>query len=114
MQMLRDVADPSLQHTYAWFVMTDCNTPQEQLCRNLTLEEATKLYQNSTQAEKRLGVTKDSIATVDIVRTAEGEQVFFEDYQKLESFKNDPTILEAVEQLHQELEDMSQDQGMTM
>ena len=37
-----------------------------------------------------------------------------QDYQKLESFKNDPTIFEAVEQLHQELEDMSQDQGMTM
>ena len=105
MQMLRDVADPSLSHTYSWFVMTDCNTPQEQLCRNLTLEEATKLYQNSTQAEKRLGVTKDSIATVDIVRTAEGEQVFFEDYQKLESFNQDPVIAEAVEQLHLHLDE---------
>lgn len=105
MQMLHDVADPSLPHSYAWFVMTDCNTSQEQLCRNLTLEEATKLYQNSTQAEKRLGVTKDSIATVDIVRTAEGEQVFFEDYQKLESFNQDPVIAEAVEQLHLHLDE---------
>ncbi len=105
MQMLREVADPSLPHTYSWFVMTDCNTPQEQLCRNLTLEEATELYQNSTQPEKRLGVTKDSVATVDIVRTAEGEQVFFEDYQKLESFKQDPVIAEAVEQLHLHLDE---------
>lgn len=105
MQMLRDVADPSLPHTYTWFVMTDCNTPQEQLCRNLTLEEAMELYQNSAQMEKRLGVTKDSIATVDIVRTAEGEQVFFEDYQKLESFKQDPVIAEAVEQLHLHLDE---------
>ena len=114
LQALRDVADPSLPHSYAWFVMTDCNTPQEQLHRNLTLDEAVELYQNSDHPEKRLGVTKDDFATVDFVRMVDGEQTFFEDYQKLESFKNDPTIFEAVEQLHQELEDMSQDQGMTM
>ena len=114
LQALQDVADPSLPHSYAWFVMTDCNTPQEQLHRNLTLDEAVELYQNSDHPEKRLGVTKDDFATVDFVRMADGEQTFFGDYQKLESFKNDPTIFEAVEQLHQELEDMSQDQGMTM
>ena len=90
------------------------NTPQEQLHRNLTLDEAVELYQNSDHPEKRLGVTKDDFATVDFVRMVDGEQTFFGDYQKLESFKNDPTIFEAVEQLHQELEDMSQDQGMTM
>ena len=105
MPMLRCVADTSSAHAYRWVVITDCNTPQEQRCRNLTLEEATKLYQNSTQAEKRRGVTKDSIATVDIVRTAEGEQVFFEDYQKLESFNQDPVIAEAVEQLHLHLDE---------
>ena len=114
LQALRDVADPSLPHSYAWFVMTDCNTPQEQLHRNLDLDEAVELYQNSDHTEKRLGVTKDDFATVDFVRMVDGEQTFFGDYQKLESFKNDPTIFEAVEQLHQELEDMSQDQGMTM
>ena len=114
LQALRDVADPSLPHSYAWFVMTDCNTPQEQLHRNLTLDEAVELYQNSDHPEKRLGVTKDDFATVDFVRMVDGEQTFFGDYQKLESFKNDPTIFEAVEQLHQELGDMSQDQGMTM
>ena len=106
LQALRDVADPSLPHSYAWFVMTDCNTPQEQLHRNLTLDEAVELYQNSDHPEKRLGVTKDDFATVDFVRMVDGEQTFFGDYQKLESFKNDPTIFEAVEQLHQELEDM--------
>ena len=72
------------------------------------------LYQGSDHPEKRLGVTKDDFATVDIVRMVDGEQTFFADYQKLESFKNDPTIFEAVEQLHQELEDMSQEQDMTM
>ena len=83
LQALRDVADPSLPHSYAWFVMTDCNTPQEQLHRNLTLDEAVELYQNSDHPEKRLGVTKDDFATVDFVRMVEGEQIFFEDYQKL-------------------------------
>lgn len=67
LQALRDVADPSLPHSYAWFVMTDCNTPQEQLHRNLTLDEAVELYQNSDHPEKRLGVTKDDFATVDFV-----------------------------------------------
>ena len=114
MQALRDVADPSLPHTYAWFVMTDCNTPQEQLHRNLTLEEAAELYQDSNCSEKRLGVTKDDFATVDFVRMVDGEQTFFEDYQKLESFKNDPLIAEAVERLQQELEQGSQNQNMSM
>ena len=114
MQALRDVADPSLPHTYAWFVMTDCNTPQEQLHRNLTLEAAVELYQNSDHPEKRLGVTKDDFATVDFVRMVDGEQTFFEDYQKLESFKNDPLIAEAVERLQQELEQGSQHQNMSM
>ena len=114
MQALRDVADPSLPHTYAWFVMTDCNTPQESLQRGLTLDEAIQLYRDSERPEKRLGVTKDAFATVDIVRMVDGEQTFFSDYQRLESFKNDPVIFEAVEQLHQELEDMAQNQGMTM
>ena len=114
MQALRDVADPSLLHTYAWFVMTECNTPQEQLHRDLSLDEAIRLYQGSDRPEKRLGVTKDAFATVDIVRMVDGEQTFFEDYQKLESFKNDPTIFEAVEQLHQELENMGPNQSMTM
>ena len=114
MQALRDVADPSRPHTYAWFVMTDCNTPQEQLCRNLTLEEAAELYQDSDHMEKRLGVTKDNFATVDFVRMVDGEQTFFEDYQKLESFKNDPLIAEAVERLQQELERGSQNQNMSI
>ena len=114
LQALRDVADPSLPHTYAWFVMTDCNTPQEELHRDLTLDEAIQLFQDSDRPEKRLGVTKDAFATVDIVRMVDGAQSFFTDYQKLESFKNDPAIFEAVEQVHQELENLAQDQGMTM
>ena len=114
LQALRDAADPALPHTYAWFVLTDCNTPQEQIHRGLTLDEAIRLYQDSPRPEKRLGVTKDSIATVDIVRTADGEQNFFPDHQKLDSFRSDPTIFEAVRRLHQELDAIAIDPSMTM
>ena len=39
-QALRDAADPDSPHTYAWFVLTDCGTPAEQLLQGLTLDEA--------------------------------------------------------------------------
>ena len=54
--------------------------------------------------EKRLGVTKDGMATVDLVRSLDGEQQFFDDYRKLESFRDDPAIAAAVEMLHQEFD----------
>ena len=104
LQALRDAADPNKPHTYAWFVLTDYGTPEEQLHRDLTLEEAVQLYRNSDQAEKRLGVTKDGIATVDVVRALDGEQQFFEDCRKLESFRDDPVIDAAVKMLHQEFD----------
>ena len=102
-QALRDTAAPSKPHTYAWFVMTDCGAPEEQIHRNLTLEEAIQLYQDSDRAEKRLGVTKDGIATVDLVRSLDGEQQFFDDYRKIDSFRDDPVVTEAAETLGQEL-----------
>ena len=43
-QALRKAADPSIPHTYAWFVMTDTNTPQEIIRQDLTLEEAIQIY----------------------------------------------------------------------
>ena len=113
-QALRDAADPGRPHTYAWFVLTDCNTRKEQIHRNLTLEEAIQFYQKSDRPEKRLGVTKDDIATVDLVRSLDGEQQFFEDYRKLDSFRDDPVVAGAVEALQRELEQMTPQQGMTM
>lgn len=103
-QALRNAADPSQPHTYAWFVMTNTNTPQETIRQDLTLEEAIQIYQDSDAGEKRLGVTKDGIATVDIVHAQDGEQRFFGDHQKLASFQNDPVIADSVEILRQELD----------
>ena len=41
---------------------------------------------------------------MDLGRFLDGEQVFFEDHKKLESFRDDPVIADAVETLHQELD----------
>ena len=112
MKALRDAADPSLPHSYSWFVITDCNTQEEQFHRNLTLSDAIRIYSSSDRPEKRIGVTKDGIATVDLVHTQDGEQRLFEDYQKMNSFQNDPEILAAVDCLRQELEPPNQ--GMNM
>ena len=113
-QALRDAADPGKPHTYVWFVLTDCGTPEEQIRRNLTLEEAVQLYRDIDRLEKRLGVTKDGIATVDLLRALDEEQVFFEDYHKLESFRDDPVISDAVETIRQELEQTAPQEDITM
>lgn len=113
-QALREAADPDRPHTYAWFVMTDCNIPGEQIYRRLTLEEAIRTYLDSDRPEKRLGVTKDGIATVDLVRSLNGEQHFFTDHLQLDSFKCDPEIAAAVKTLRLELEQNTPQQGITM
>lgn len=100
--------------TYAWFVMTDCNIPGEQIYRDLTLEEAIRTYLDSDRPEKRLGVTKDGIATVDLVRSLNGEQHFFTDHLQLDSFKRDPEIAAAVKTLRLELEQNTPQQGITI
>lgn len=113
-QALQNAADPSLPHTYAWFVMTDCNTPQETIHRDLTLEEAVQLYQNSDRPEKRIGVTKDGIATVDIVHMADGEQQFFEDHRRLDSFRSDPVVAKAAALLQHQLDQPDAGQDLIM
>ena len=113
-QALRDVRDPSRPHTYSWFVLTDCNTPEERLFLDLTLEEALRLYRDSGRPEKRLGITKDGIATVDLVFSQDGEQQFFGDHRGLESFRDDPVVIDAMEILHRELEQATPQQDLTM
>ena len=102
-RQLQAAAEPGVPHQYEWFVITEINTPKEQHCQELTLEDAIQTYEDSPQPEKRLGVTKNGIATVDLVCTCEGEQRFFEDYKKLASFREDPVIATAVERIHEKL-----------
>ena len=51
---------------------------------------------------------------MDLVRLADHEQWFFEDYQVMDCFKDDPVILQAVQTLHQALGEENPVQGMTM
>ena len=74
-QALQDAADPGRPHTYAWFVLTDCNTPEERLHRCLSLKDAVQIYRDSDCQEKRIGVTKDDVATVDLVRSLDGDHI---------------------------------------
>ena len=78
------------------------------------MEEAIQVYQDIDEKEKRLGITKDKIATVDLVHLADYEQRFFGDYQVMDCFKDDPVILQAVLMLHQALGEENPVQGMTM
>ena len=78
------------------------------------MEEAIRTYLDSDRPEKRLGVTKDGIATVDLVRSLNGEQHFFTDHLRLDSFKRDPEIAAAVKTLRLELEQNTPQQGITI
>lgn len=90
------------------------NEELTEIYRGLTLEEAIRTYLDSDRPEKRLGVTKDGIATVDLVRSLNGEQHFFTDHLQLDSFKRDPEIAAAVKTLRLELEQNTPQQGITM
>lgn len=61
---------------------------------------------------KRLGVTKDEIATVDFVIMVDGKQWFTDDYTKLASFSSDEMIAQAVQTLKTEITEQTPGQGM--
>lgn len=114
LQKLRDAADPSLPHSYDWYVMEACNTPEEQFTSGLSLEDAIQRYAASENDSKRLGVTKDDIAAVDLVIRHDGREWVSEDWTKSVSFAQDPTVADAVTRMRQLLEDQTPRQGMTM
>lgn len=68
-EMLRNTTDNTLPHSYSWFVFRDYNMPGEKLTSGLTLSDAIRLYDETVSGNKRLGVTKDGIATVDFLIT---------------------------------------------
>lgn len=102
-QKLRDAADPGRPHTYNWFVLENFGTPQEQIKGHASLDDAIGHYAAIDGGHKRLGVTKDDIATVDLVVSMEGEQWYTDDEQHSESFREDPVVTEAVQKLRREL-----------
>ena len=114
LQKLKDTADPRFPHSYDWYVMEDCNTAYAQFTDGLSLEEAIQRYTASEHDDKRLGVTKDDIAAVDLVIRHDGREWVSADWTKSESFAQDPTVADAAAQMHQLLENQAPTQGMTM
>lgn len=102
---LRDAADPDIPHTYDWYVMEACNAPGERFTDGLSLEDAIRRYAGSGQADRRLGVTKDGIAAVDLIIRHEGQEWVSEDWTKMDSFSKDPVVAGAVSRLRQMLEE---------
>lgn len=113
-EMLRNAADNTLPHSYSWFVFQDYNTTSEKLTGDLTLSDAIRLYDETASRNKRLGVTKDGIATVDLLITLDGEQKFTDDYNRLASFSDDPVIAQAAETLKNAITEQTPEQGITM
>ena len=111
-QRLQNAADPNLPHTYEWYVIENIRSGTDRIDHPLPLNEAIALYVGLDSVDKRLSVTKDSIATVDLVICLDGRECFSEDWKKSASFAEDPIILEALQQMHQTLD--KPEQGMTM
>ena len=111
-RMLRAAADPDAAHTYRWYVIENILDGEHRADHELPLEDAVRLYAGLDCGDKRLGVTKDGIATVDLVICQDGREWFPEDHQKLASFAGDQVVKDAIQQLHDALD--TPEQGMTM
>lgn len=104
-QALRDTADPALPHTYSWYVIENINAPELRSDHELPLEEAMRLYAGLDCEDKRLGVTKDGIAAVDLAIHWDGREWLSGDRLKLDSFKDDPVVTDAADKLQQMLDE---------
>ncbi len=85
-------------------MIENINTPDHRIDHELPLDEAIQLYAGLDCGDKRLGVTKDDIAAVDLVILHDGREWLSKDCLKMGSFKDDPVVAEAVAKLRQMLE----------
>lgn len=104
-QSLQNAADPTLPHSYEWYVIEHINTPERQVTHQLPLEEAIQLYAGLDCEDKRLGVTKDGIAAVDLAIHWDGREWLSEDRLRMDEFKDDPVVAEAAAHLRQVLDE---------
>ncbi len=102
-QVLKNAADSGKAHTYSWYVMEQINTPDLRKGLSGPLEEMIQAYARLDGADKRLGVTKDSVEAVDLVICLNGREWLSDDWTKLDSFKEDPMVAAAVSTLQAEL-----------
>ena len=113
-QKLRDTADPRFPHSYDWYVMESCSTAYATFTDGLSLEDAIQCYISSENDSKRLGVTKDDIAAVELLIRHDGREWVSEDWTKSESFAQDPTVADAAAKMRQLLDAQTPNQGMTI
>ncbi|WP_312072416.1 DUF4314 domain-containing protein [Anaerotignum propionicum] len=110
---LKRASDPAVKHSYRWFVFENLGLPNEVLEYAPSLEEAIHRYQGSASANKRLGVTKDEIATLDILIKENGDERIHSNYKDSDSFNHDTVILQAVSKLEQLVQQNQQKQELT-
>lgn len=103
-QALKDAAAPEKDHTYRWYVIDRIDDPELRKDYEVTLEEAPQVYTALGRDNKRLGVTKDDIAAVDLVICLSGREWLSDDWTKLDSFKDDPVAAAAVSMLQEKLD----------
>lgn len=98
-QMLRDASDPDKPHTYDWFVIERFGQEGERLHRAASLTGAIDRFNGLGCESKRLGVTKDEIATIDLIVTVDGAPHLDVGWQSNPRFAEDGVISEAVARL---------------
>ncbi|AMJ41555.1 DUF4314 domain-containing protein [Anaerotignum propionicum] len=110
---LKRASDPAVNHSYRWFVFENLGLQNEVLEYAPSLEEAIHRYQSSVSGKKLLGVTKDEIATVDILIKENGVERIHSNYKDSDSFNHDIVILQAVSKLEQLVQQNQQKQELT-
>ena len=112
LRRIRDAADSDKRHTYEWYVIENINTPAERMECTPVLEDAVRMYAALNGGDKRLGVTKDGIAAVDLVIRHGGREWVSEDRLKSDSFKSDLTVSDAVAAIRRVLDGQTSAQGV--
>ena len=102
-------AGPDRPHDYCWYVIEHINRGEVRRDYQLPLEEAIRLYAGLDSADKRLGVTKDGIDSVDLAVSLNGQERLYDDWRRLDSFARDPVVAGAAELIRQTLEEQTVD-----
>lgn len=105
----QDAAGPDRPHDYCWYVIEHINRGEVRRDYQLPLEEAVRLYAGLDSADKRLGVTRDGIASVDLAVSLDGQERLCDGWQRLDSFARDPVVAGAAELIRQTLEEQTVD-----
>jgi len=107
-RQLQNAADPGVSHAYIWYMIENINDSESRVDHfDLTLEDAVRLYAASDCGDKRLGVTKDGIASVDLAIRYDGREWISEDWLESETFAEDPVVADAAAMLQQSLEEQA-------